>query len=52
MKEKEIDKKSALKRASFRENKSSSTSSIFLDTTISSPTVKNMIKAVAILLKT
>ena len=52
MKEKENDSKISLKRAAFRENKSSSSSSLFLDTTISSPTVKNMIKAVAILLKT
>lgn len=52
MKEEKNDSKISLKRAAFRENKSSSSSSLFLDTTISSPTVKNMIKAVAILLKT
>ena len=51
MKDKESDKTS-IKRLAFRENKSSSSSSLFLDTTISSPTVKNMIRAVAILLKT
>ena len=51
-KEKEKEAKISLKRIAFRENKSSSSSSLFLDTTISSLTVKNMIKAVAILLKT
>jgi hypothetical protein len=40
------------KRAQFRIHKSSSTSSIFLDTTIATPEVKNMIKAVAIMLYT
>ena len=58
MKEKENNKnanqkeKINIKRAKFRERKSSSSSSIFLDTTISTPNVKNIIKAVAILLKT
>ena len=58
MKEKENNKninqkeKISIKRAKFRERKSSSSSSIFLDTTISTPNVKNIIKAVAILLKT
>jgi len=52
MKEKELQKSTSQKRLKFRENKSSSTSSIFLDTTISTPNVKNMIKAVSILLKT
>ena len=62
MKEKEKEEESqkndsakekyAQKRAKFRENKSSSSSSIFLDTTISTPEVKDIIKAVAILLKT
>ena len=51
MKDKD-NNKASIKRAAFRENKSSSSSSIFLDTTILTPTVKNMIKAVAILLKT
>ena len=40
------------KRAQFKLHKSSSTSSIFLDTTIATPEVKNMIKAVAIMLYT
>jgi len=56
MKEKENNtnqkEKNDIKRAKFREKKSSSSSSIFLDTTITTPTVKNIIKAVAILLKT
>ena len=56
MKEKEnntnLKEKNDIKRAKFREKKSSSSSSIFLDTTITTPTVKNIIKAVAILLKT
>ena len=58
MKEKENNKKNEqkekdnIKRAKFREKRSSSSSSIFLDTTISTPIVKNIIKAVAILLKT
>ena len=58
MKEKESNKKNDqkekdnIKRAKFREKRSSSSSSIFLDTTISTPIVKNIIKAVAILLKT
>jgi hypothetical protein len=58
MKEKENNKKNDqkekdnIKRAKFREKRSSSSSSIFLDTTISTPIVKNIIKAVAILLKT
>jgi len=55
MKEKEKLNKSksdSIKRAKFCEKRSSSSSSIFLDTTISTPIVKNIIKAVAILLKT
>ena len=56
MKEKENNtnqkEKNDIKRAKFREKKSSSSSSIFLDTTITTPNVKNIIKAVAILLKT
>ena len=44
--------KESIKRAKFHERRSSSSSSIFLDTTMSSPNVKNTIKAVAILLKT
>lgn len=46
------DKKESIKRAKFRKKKSSSSSSIFLDTTMLSPSSKDMIKAVAILLKT
>lgn len=39
-------------KESPKKSRSSSTSSIFLDTTVSSPDVKNMIKAVAIILQT
>jgi hypothetical protein len=49
---KENDSKISKKRAQFKIHKSSSTSSIFLDTTIATPEVKNMIKAVAIMLYT
>ena len=49
---KENDSKISKKRAQFKNHKSSSTSSIFLDTTMSNPEVKNMIKAVAIMLYT
>ena len=38
-------------KAEYHEFKSSSTSNIFLDSTISSPNVKNMIKAVATILQ-
>ncbi len=40
------------KKSLFKNQKSSSSSSIFLDTTIASPEVKNMIKAVSIMLFT
>lgn len=40
------------KRLAFREYRSSSTSSIFLDTTMNSPNVKNLIKAVSTILFT
>jgi hypothetical protein len=40
------------KKSSLKNQKSSSSSSIFLDTTIASPEVKNMIKAVSIMLFT
>ena len=40
------------KKSLFKSHKSSSSSSIFLDTTIASPEVKNMIKAVSIMLFT
>ena len=40
------------KKSLFKSQKSSSSSSIFLDTTIASPEVKNMIKAVSIMLFT
>ena len=49
---KDNDSKISKKRAQFKSHKSSSTSSIFLDTTMSNPEVKNMIKAVAIMLYT
>ena len=49
---KENGLKISMKRAQFKNHKSSSSSSIFLDTTIASPEVKNMIKAVSIMLFT
>ena len=49
---KESDLKLSIKRSNFRNQKSSSTSSIFLDTTITTPEVKNMIKAVSIMIYT
>ena len=49
---KENDLKITIKRSNFKTQKSSSTSSIFLDTTIASPDVKNMIKAVSIMIFT
>ena len=49
---KENDLKLSIKRSNFRNQKSSSTSSIFLDTTITTPEVKNMIKAVSIMIYT
>jgi hypothetical protein len=41
-----------IKQAQFRENKSSSSSSIFLDTTVSTPNIKHMINAVATIIET
>jgi len=49
---KENDLTITKKKCMFKIHKSSSTSSIFLDTTIASPEVKNMIKAVSIMLFT
>ena len=49
---KENDLKLSIKRSNFRNQKSSSSSSIFLDTTITTPEVKNMIKAVSIMIYT
>ena len=49
---KENDLKLSIKRSNFRNQKSSSTSSIFLDTTITTPEVKNMIKEVSIMIYT
>jgi hypothetical protein len=49
---KENDLKISIKRTQFKNHKSCSSSSIFLDTTIASPDVKNMIKAVSIMLFT
>ena len=49
---KENDIAISKKKSLFKNHKSSSSSSIFLDTTIASPEVKNMIKAVSIMLFT
>ena len=46
-----VNSKRIISCAPFHNFKSSSTSNIFLDTTISSPNVKNMIKAVSTILQ-
>ena len=46
-----VPSKRIISCAPFHNFKSSSTSNIFLDTTISSPNVKNMIKAVSTILQ-
>ena len=49
---KENDLKISVKRCHFKNYRSSSSSSIFLDTTIATPEVKNIIKAVSIMIFT